>query len=137
MLQDGGNPWRGMLYGMANRIPWAGNRRAIRNLWDELGMQGSRMVGYWVDSCPVKTGEPDVLATAFLKQGRTLISIASWAKCPVQCRLQIDWAAVGIEQKNARLTAPAIPRFQPEAAFNPHDEINVPPGRGWLLILHE
>ncbi|MGH7658471.1 MAG: glycoside hydrolase domain-containing protein, partial [Gemmatimonadales bacterium] len=24
MLQDGGNPWRGMVFGMTNRLPWAG-----------------------------------------------------------------------------------------------------------------
>ena len=25
MLQDGGNAWRGMIYGMTNRMPWSDN----------------------------------------------------------------------------------------------------------------
>jgi hypothetical protein len=29
MWQDGRNPWRGMLFGMTSRLPWAGNPRAL------------------------------------------------------------------------------------------------------------
>jgi len=28
MLQDGGTPWRGMVYGMTNRLPWSGQNPA-------------------------------------------------------------------------------------------------------------
>ena len=46
MLQDGGNPWRGMVYGMTNRMPWSDNAdpRAIWKVWDEFGMKGSEMI---------------------------------------------------------------------------------------------
>ena len=36
MLQGGGNPWRGMVYGMTNRMPWSDNAdpRPIWKAWD-------------------------------------------------------------------------------------------------------
>ena len=46
MLQDGGNPWRGMIYGMTSRLPWAGDPTHIWKVWDDFGIQGSRMIGY-------------------------------------------------------------------------------------------
>ena len=38
MLQDGGNAWRGMIYGMTNRMPWSDNAdpRPIWKQWDDL-----------------------------------------------------------------------------------------------------
>ena len=84
MLQDGGNPWRGMIYGMTSRAPWSGDPSAIWKLWDEFGINDSEMIGYWVDDCPVKTGRPDVLATVYKKNGSTLIALASWADGPAR-----------------------------------------------------
>jgi hypothetical protein len=136
MLQDGGNPWRGMIYGMTNRLPWSGQNPArIWKTWDEFGIEDARMIGYWSAECPVKTDRPDVLATAYVKEERALISLASWANEPVDCRLWIDWEALGIDGQKARLHAPEIPDFQPEAAFAPDDPIPVEPGKGWLLEL--
>jgi len=136
MLQDGGNPWRGMIYGLTNRMPWSGKNPAhIWKVWDEFGMADSEMVGYWVPSCPVKADSPDILATAYVRKNRVLISAASWAKGPLLCRLRIDWQALGLDPKKARLRAPAIPDFQFETVFDPGDPIPFEPGKGWLLIL--
>ncbi|MDQ2753219.1 MAG: DUF6067 family protein, partial [Bacteroidota bacterium] len=67
MLQGGGNPWRGMIYGMTNRMPWSDNAdpRPIWKVWDKFGMQGTKMIGYWSDNCPVKTNNDKVLATVY------------------------------------------------------------------------
>ena len=136
MLQDGGNPWRGMIYGMTNRLPWSGKNPAdIWKVWDAFGMAESQMVGYWVASNPVKTDLPDVLATAYIKKDRVLVSVASWAKAPVMARLKIDWKALGLDPKKARLIAPAIPDVQFAAEYAPDDPIPFEPGKGWLLIL--
>jgi len=83
----------------------------------------------------VKTDHKDVLATVYQKDGKALISLASWASGPVQCRLKIDWKALGINSQNAKLTAPAIEDFQEAAVFLPEQEISVEPGKGWLLVL--
>jgi Glycoside hydrolase 123, N-terminal domain len=136
MLEGGGNPWRGMIYGMTNRLPWSGQNPArIWKIWDEFGIGEARMIGYWSADCPVRTDNPDVLATAYVREGRALISLASWAAEPVRCRLRFDFKALGIDGPGARLQAPEIPDFQPEAEFRPDDMIPFEPGKGWLLEL--
>ena len=138
MLQDGGNPWRGMIYGMTNRLPWSGRNPAdIWKVWDEFGMADSRMIGYWVEANPVKTDDPDILATTYAKSGRALISLASWSPGPTMARLKIDWKALGLDPAKAVLRAPAIPDVQFATTFAPGDPIPFEPGKGWLLILEQ
>lgn len=137
MLQGGGNPWRGMLYGMTTRLAWSGNPKPIWKVWDEFGIGDSRMLGYWDEQCPVKTGNKDVLATAYVKQGKTLISLASWAKDPTTVNLSIDWKALRLDPAKATLRAPAVDRFQEEKTWKPTDGISVEPGKGWLLIVRD
>jgi hypothetical protein len=135
MLQGGGNPWRGMLYGMTTRLPWSGDPRPLWKVWDEFGIGQSRMIGYWDPACPVRSESSGVLATAYVRPGKALIAVASWAKGPVDCRLKVDWKALSIDPKKAVLTAPEIKGFQPAARFAPTDAIPVQPGRGWVLVV--
>ena len=135
MLQDGGNPWRGMLYGMTNRLPWAGDPRPIWHFWDRYGIEKSRMIGYWVPSTPVKTGRADVLATTYKENGRALVAVASWAKEAAGVKLQINWKALSIDSSSALIHAPAIENFQDEKTFKTEDTIPVPAGKGWLLVI--
>jgi len=143
MLQDGGNPWRGMVFGMTARLPWAGDPRPLWKVWDEFGISESEMIGWWVDGNPVRTGDRDVLATAYVRRGdkkgrpAALIALASWAKDAVDVRPMIDWKKLEIDPRTAVLTSPAIDKFQDAAEFKPGDPIRVEPGRGWLLILSE
>jgi len=137
MLQDGGNPWRGMVYGMTNRLPWSdgADPRNIWKLWDSFGIKGSEMIGYWSENCPVKTNNDKVLATVYKKNGTALISIASWADADVNVKLNIDWKKLGINPAKATITAPEVTNFQPAKTFTTKDEITVPKGKGWLLIV--
>jgi hypothetical protein len=135
MLQGGGNPWRGMLYGMTARLPWSGNPAPMWKFWDEFGMEDTEMIGYWSPDCPVKTDREDILATAYVKKDKALISLASWAEEDVTCRLRIDWVALGLNKEKARLVAPEIQDFQPSDSFLIGDSIPVEKGKGWLLIL--
>ncbi len=137
MLQDGGNPWRGMVFGMTARLPWAGDPTPLWRVWDEFGIVESRMVGWWVPDRPVRTGRDDVLATTYLREGRALVALASWAEGDVEVRPEIDWEALGIEPGRAVLRAPAIRDFQEAATFRPGEAIPVPEGRGWLLWVEE
>jgi hypothetical protein len=135
MLQDGGNVWRGMVFGMTGRLPYSGNPVPMWKAWDDFGMLGSRMVGYWVPSPPVKTGNDDVPATCYVRDGRTLVSLASWAPGPVAVRLQIDWKALGLDEGRAKIAAPAIAGFQEAHTFRVGEEIAVQPGKGWILVV--
>jgi hypothetical protein len=135
MLQDGGNPWRGMLFGMTARLPWAGDPRPLWKAWDAFGIADSRMYGWWMENPPVSTGRDDVLATAYVKNGKALIALASWAKDTVNVRLTLDWKRLGVNPSDAALIAHPIDKFQGAATFKPGDAIPVTPGKGWLLEL--
>ena len=137
MLQDNGNPWRGMIYGMTARYYSGADPKHIWKLWDDFHIQDAEMLGYWVPHCPVKTKSLGILATVYRKKGEALISIASWAKDAVVCRLEIDWDALGMKPQQSRIYAPAIPDFQKQAEFAPSDSIPVEPACGWLLWLKE
>ena len=142
MLQDGGNRWRGMIYGMTARLPWdsdkfKANPRPMWNAWDNFGITSAKMIGYWDDKCPVRTNNPNVLATAYVRPDRTLIAIASWDPKPADVKLAIDWNALGLDEKTATLHAPAIQDFQEEKTFVPGDSIPVKPREGWILIARE
>jgi hypothetical protein len=137
MLQDGGNAWRGMLYGMTARLPWSGNPAPMWEFWDEFGMDDAEMIGYWSSDRPVSTDHKDILVTSYVKRDQILISIASWAKEKANCRLSIDWKSMGMDPQKAKLTAPLIKDFQESAVFKPDDSIPVEKGKGWLLILSE
>jgi hypothetical protein len=139
MLQDGGNPWRGMIYGMTNRMPWTKNSdpRPLWKIWDEFRMKGSKMIGYWVGNNPVKTDNKNVLATVYKKNKSAMISIASWADADTNIKLNIDWKSLGINSSKAIIEAPEIKNFQPNMIFQVDDEIPVTKNKGWLLIVKE
>ena len=137
MLQDGGNPWRGMIYGMTNRFPWEANSdpRPLWNFWDEFGMQGTGMIGYWSSNCPVKTDDDKVLATVYKKNGAALIALASWSDNDTGVHLKIDWNKLGIDRSKATINAKEIKGFQPAQTFRINEPIPVLKNKGWLLII--
>ncbi|MCX6876762.1 MAG: DUF6067 family protein [Verrucomicrobia bacterium] len=142
MLHEGGNPWRGALYGMTNRHGWLTNGilcdpRPVWKIWDRFGISDSRMIGYWETNIPVKTDHPQVLATTYVKQGHAMIALASWAAASAGVHLTIDWKALGLDPAKTVLHAPASPGFQNARQWKPGDSIPVEPGRGWLIIADE
>jgi hypothetical protein len=139
MLQGGGNPYRGMIYGMTNRGPRRRddpkNPQRLWKVWDDFGIAESRMLGYWVPYCPVKPDRADVKATVYQGEGKALVSIASWAEQTVDVKLEVDWGALGIAANTATLIAPLIKDFQEQASFVPGEAIPVKPEKGWLLVI--
>ena len=137
MLQDGGNPWRGMIYGMTNRMPWSkeADPRPWWNLWDDFGLKGSRMLGYWAPSVPVRTNNDAVKATVYQRKDRALIAIASWAPDTASVDLMIDWQALGLDPTSASITAPAIAGLQDQRTYRRGQPIQLAPGKGLILIV--
>ena len=134
MLEGGGNPWRGMLYGMTGRSPRV-NNSPMWKFWDSFGMVGSEMIGYWVKDNPVKTGSDKTLATVYRRNGeRTLISLATWEDSDAKVTLDVDWQALGLNPSKVTLHAPEIEGFQVESSWKPGDVITVPKGRGLLIV---
>lgn len=137
MLEHDGNLWRGMVYGMTNRLGWSdgSDPRPIWQAWDAFGIKGSEMIGYWSSKCPVKTTDSSVLATVYKKQGTALIALASWADTTVNIKLQVDWKALGIDADKAVIEAAAINNFQPARRFAIDEAIPVEKNKGWLLVV--
>ena len=133
MLQGGGNVWRGMLFGETARFGWSGDPRSMWKYWDQFGMAGTRLIGWWDKSCPVQTDSKDVLATVYVKKGKALVAIANWTNVAKQVKLKVDWKALGINPTSARLTASSIEGFQEKAEWTAKDIIEVPAAKGWLI----
>lgn len=139
MLQYGGNPWRGMVYGMTSRYVenHSGSPTSMWQFWDDIGIKSARMIGYWDVKCPVRTNREDVLATVYKMDGKALIAVASWAKEDTNCQLDIDYAALGLNPETTHAFAPDIPEFQSSHVFDLSQGISVSSGRGWLIVLSE
>jgi hypothetical protein len=136
MLQGGGNPWRGMVFGMTNRAPWSGNPSPIWKVWDYFGIMDSEMTGYWDSECPVSTDNRSVKATAYVKNDKVLIAIGNWEPIDVEFRLNIDWNKLKINKKSAKLTASSIEGFQTAGEYDFNKPLKVSGGKGLLLVLN-
>ncbi len=139
MLQEGGNRWRGMVYGMTSRLPCGAgcDPRPVWKIWDSFGIADARMVGYWDGNPVVRTSHPDILATAYLKDRRALVAIASWTDKVTAVQLEVDWKRLGLDPTTARIIAPPIDGYQREKEFLPSENIIVEPRKGWLLYLQQ
>lgn len=129
MLEGGGNPWRGLVFGMTARAPMTD----VRPLWrafDQLRLPEAEMTGWWATGAtgtpPVRTGRDDVLATTWEGPGGTVTALASWAGEPVD-------VVLGTASGPVAAYAPAIEGFQPERRFAAGEALRVEPGRGWLV----
>jgi hypothetical protein len=108
-----------MIYGMTGRFGWETNGigmnpTSIRKVMDSFGIADARMVGYRDEHPVVTTSDPNVLATAYVKDNKMLISVASRAKEEKKVTLNIDFGRAGLHPDRIRITAPAIEKFQPE-----------------------
>ena len=119
-------------------MPWPGaDPRPVWKVWDDFGIDQARLWGWWETNCPVRTGRDDILATAYLRPGKALVALASWAPEKADVHLQVDWARLGLNPARARFRAPAIAGFQPATEWGPEEAVPVAPKRGWLLLVSE
>ena len=138
MLQGGGNRYLGMVYGTTPRHSWQGTNFSpgpVWKLWKDFGIEKAKMIGYWDKACPVTTNHPNVKATAYVREGKTLISIGNFDAKVQSVRLSFDWKALGLDSSTAVLEAPFVKDFQNEKTFKTDEMIPVKSKEGWLLIL--
>lgn len=136
MLQNGGNLWRGMVYGMTSRMPFV-DVRGIWQFWNDFGILEADLIGYWNEDCPVRTDREDILTTVYKKPGQVLIAAASWADGAAECRLQIDWAKLGMDAKKTETRVPSIAHVQESRPLDLSRSIPFDAGKGWLIHLVE
>jgi len=136
MLQDGGHPYRGLIYGMTTRIYGAVDPRPIWQMMDAFGIADSRMLGPWLDTPPVRTDHDRILATAYVRDDAMLIVLASWTDEDAAVRLTLDRSALGLTDSVAlTLVAPEVEGLQPAATLDVTAPIPVSGGQGSYLLL--
>ncbi|MBO1266704.1 glycoside hydrolase domain-containing protein [Arthrobacter cavernae] len=131
MLEGGGNPWRGMVFGMTGRAPAVDNR-PLWQFWADAGLEQAEMIGHWAADAPVRSSHPQVLATTWLTHAGLVVALASWAEETVDVTLRFDG---GPGFAAAPVTAPEIDGFQTAASYAPGQPITIEPKRGLLLMI--
>ncbi|HSH19766.1 MAG TPA: glycoside hydrolase domain-containing protein, partial [Draconibacterium sp.] len=140
MLHGGGNRWLGMLFGMTVRHPWMTegitcDPRPVWKIWDEFGIQDSKMVGFWEVKPVVQTSDGDVKVTAYIKEGKTLLSVGNFSDKTKTVSLKINFRKLGIETGKAKLVAPEIQNFQAAKEWKQGEKISIEPRKGWLIYV--
>lgn len=102
MLEGGGDLYLGMLYAMNNRFGWHyKNAVYMYKIWDDFGIENSRMIGYWHSENPVKTNNKNVLATVYLKSNSALICIYNFAAGAQSFSIEVNKALLGFTPDSA------------------------------------
>lgn len=135
MLQDGGNLWRGMVFGMTGRMPRVPTNVALWKFWDAHGLPDAKMHGFWSASCPVAAGHDDVFATVYRGERSTIVAVASWASDDVEVKLAVDWDALGYDEEKTVITVPVIEGIQADGGTLPEPAVTVAPGGGVLMVI--
>jgi hypothetical protein len=137
MLQDCGNAYRGMVYGMSSRLGWGGcDPTNIWKLWDYFGISGSKYVGYWDTANPAMTDHPEVLASAYIKNDKVLIALGNWTDKEQNVSLELDWKKMGLDASRAKIEIPEIEKLQDGGAAD-LKHLKIPASRGLILIISQ
>ena len=139
MLQFGGNVWRGMVFGMSNRMPQPEefDPTDLWNLWNDFRMWNSTMVGFWNSKCPVCTGNDKIKATVYKQPNKLMIVAGSWSDKDETINLNIDFEALGIDKSRCKAEIPFVKSFQDSHEFSLDAPLTIPAGKGWLILIWE
>jgi len=133
MLQDGGHPYRGMLYGMTARMYGSVDPRPVWQMMNDFGIAESRMLGYWLEDTPARTDNQRIIATSYLRPNAALIALASWSEEDEVVKLSLDLEALGFGE-NVRAYSPAVEELQQEGELD-LSAVRVPAGMGlWIVV---
>ncbi len=136
MLEGGGNPWRGMVYGISNRAGWTANPPSdIWKFWDDYQIQGKEMVGYWDKNCPVSCSDAMVKASVYRGRENNIIAVANWSEKDLPSGMKIDWVRLGIDPLKAEIFIPAIKGYQLARKAVLLNNLTIPAGKGYLIVI--
>jgi len=139
MLNKGGNPWRGMNYGMTDRFGWFRSRTPeyLWKFWDEYHIDQKDMIGFWDEKNPVKVDNPETEATIFKGRDEVLISVANYSDKPQNVHFKINWAALGMSPDSVTAEMPEITEFQEKRSVNLNKELTLKGGEGYMIVVRK
>lgn len=142
MQQGGGNPWRGMVYGITSR---AGRRENppsdIWKFWDEHKIENKEIIGYWEKDSPVKCYNPMIKATLFKGDDESLIAVANfytfelWGIDNQLVNIEVDFKKLGYDPANCEISIPEIPDYQTQNLSVSLDKMIIPGGKGYIILI--
>ena len=139
MLWEGGNPWRGMVYGLTKREGWRpieeNSPSGMWKFWDEHSFSKKLMKGYWEKDNLVQCSDSLVKTTAYTGNGEAVIAIGNWSNKDREVSLKIDWKKLGLNPSKVQITMPKIDDFQWARSTVSIDKLIVPGGRGYVVVI--
>lgn len=136
MLEGGGNPWRGMVYGISNRAGWTKNPPSLLwKFWDEYKFQSKGMIGYWDKNCPVTCTNSLIKATVYKGKDLAIISVANWSAKDQTASLLVDWAKLGLDPAKSEIFIPEVRDFQTAQKTVSLNRMVIQGGKGFMIIV--
>ncbi|MDB5111308.1 MAG: hypothetical protein JWR67_2422, partial [Mucilaginibacter sp.] len=137
MLNKGGNIWRGMNYGITDRLGWfrAKSPEYMWKFWDNHSITKKDMIGFWDKTNPVRSTNAETEATIFKDRDEVLISVANYSDKPQSCHLNINWNALNLSSENTSAEIPEITEFQEKRSVNLKNDLNIEAGKGYIIVL--
>jgi len=136
MLQGGGNPYRGMLFGITNRLGWHGpTPEHIWKFWDAYRFVERDMIGFWDPGCPVRTSTANMGATVFRGEKDAVMALANWTDEPIEGKIAIDWQALGMDADTCTAFLPAITNFQDAGTVDLNSPLHLDGKKGCVIVL--
>ena len=135
MLEKGGRPYHGLLYGMTTRVYHIYNPGALWKLFKDFNIETSEMLGYWVEKSPIKTANSNIKSTIYKHNDKVLIVIGSWSDKDEEVELNIDWNKLGMDKNTVKLISPNIEGLQNYNTFKIDKAIPINRNSGLILIL--
>ena len=139
MLQGGGNPWRGMIYGITDRAGWSGGTPPdnIWKFWDQYHIQQKEMIGYWDKNCPVTSSNNSVKVTVYKGKTQTIIAVANFGQTEQSASLKINYQQLGLDRSKVEFRVPFILRYQDEKRLASLEKLDVPAKKGYLIVMED
>jgi hypothetical protein len=136
MLQGGGNPWRGMVYGITSRAGWTKKSPSeIWKFWDKYDIQNKEMIGYWEKGSFVKCSNPMIRATIYQGVSESIIAVANWNNQDEQTAITIDWNKLGLDLEKYEIFIPEIKGFQNKQSLITLNKMTIAGKEGLMILL--
>ena len=135
MLEKGGRPYHGLVFGMTTRVYHKYNPGNIWKIFEEFNIDSSRMIGYWVENSPVKINNNKIKCTIFQHNDKILISLASWSNKTENVYLNFDWEKINFNNSSVGLSSPFIDGLQDYNTYKIGEKIEIEGNSGIVLIL--
>jgi hypothetical protein len=98
------NPYLGMLHGMSAQAGIGeGDPSIIYDIWNKFGLEGSRIMGYWMDNPPIIADNAEVKITTYAKKDSCLAVFYNFSEKPLNVVFGINPEILGFSTLNKQI----------------------------------